>query len=294
MSLTLSPPDGPDDAAHDAALRRVAALAAEADGYRPFNEQALLDIAAARRTPILLREDGRVVGAAITAPDELDLVIAPEHRRRGLATEALTTLLSGTGTHLSAWSHGDHPGARALAARYGFSAVRTLLQLRLDPLPDHSRPAPGTKPLGRIDAFRPATDDAEWVALNALVFSGHPEQGSLTHDDLAARRAEPWFDPGDFLIARDPSGRMMGYNWLKLDPGEPGTGEIYAIGVHPDAAGQGLGRRLMSAGLARLAENGCTAASLYVEADNTPAVRLYRSLGFTDHTIDVQYRKEAA
>jgi mycothiol synthase len=51
---------------------------------------------------------------------------------------------------------------------------------------------------------------------------------------------------------------------------------------------------LMQRGLERLAQRGCTAASLYVEADNTSAVRLYRSLGFTDFTIDVQYRRLAS
>lgn len=141
-----------------------------------------------------------------------------------------------------------------------------------------------------IVAFRVGGDEAEWVALNARVFATHPEQGRVTADDLRAREAEPWFDARDFLVARDASGRMIGYNWLKIDPGES-TGEIYVIGVDAASAGQGLGRRLMRAGLARLAERGCTSATLYVEADNEPAVRLYRSLGFADHTVDVQYRR---
>jgi len=36
-------------------------------------------------------------------------------------------------------------------------------------------------------------------------------------------------------------------------------------------------------------ERGCTAADLYVEAENRSAVALYRSLGFTDASVDVQY-----
>jgi mycothiol synthase len=240
-----------------------------------------------------------VVGAAIVGGGELDLVAAPGFRRRGYATAALTELLSasaGSGS-LTAWSHGDHPAARALAARYGFVAERTLLQLRLSPIPTPGAAGERSERADvMIDAFRPGLDDDEWIALNALVFSHHPEQGGLTRADLDARQAEPWFDADDFLIARDHSGRMIGYNWLKVEPPEPAAtasepiGEIYVIGIHPDAAGRGLGRLLMAAGLGRLAERGISTASLYVDADNESAVHLYRSLGFTDFTIDVQYR----
>ena len=79
---------------------------------------------------------------------------------------------------------------------------------------------------------------------------------------------------------------MVGYCWLKI---EDGVGEFYVVGVDPDRQGSGLGRRLVAAGLAHLAERGIREASLYVEADNTPALALYRSFGFGDYSIDIQY-----
>jgi mycothiol synthase len=282
-----------------AEFRRVSAAAAEADGYQPFNEQALFDLAAGHRTPLLVRAGNAVVGAGILGRGELDLVIHPGDRRRGHASAALARILADTPGQLTAWSHGDHPAARARADRFGFTAERTLLQLRKDlsAEPPRAGAAP-THPVAGdagpdivIDAFRPGVDEADWVALNALVFAGHPEQGALTERDLAERQAEPWFVPGDFLVARDTAtGRMLGYNWLKIEDDSP-VGEIYVIGVHPDAAGLGLGRRLMQAGLDRLRERGCRTAALYVEADSAAAVHLYRSLGFADHTVDVQYRR---
>jgi mycothiol synthase len=143
-----------------------------------------------------------------------------------------------------------------------------------------------------IEDFRPDHDDDAWVALNARVFASHPEQGKLTLDDLHARMTEPWFDAADFLVARK-DGAIVGYNWLKVEtPDEPG--EIYVLGVDPAVAGRGLGRALMIAGLRRLRARGCRTAALYVEADSEGAVHLYRSLGFTDHTIDVQYRAAVA
>ena len=150
------------------------------------------------------------------------------------------------------------------------------------------RPAPEPS----ISAFRPGVDDGEWLALNARVFAWHPEQGGTTQRDLDDRMAEPWFRADDFLVARNEAGSMTGYCWLKVD-GAPATrvGEIYVVGVAPEASARGLGRALTSAGLARLRERGCTAAELYVEADNTPAVGLYRSLGFADAAVHVQYAR---
>ena len=293
----------PLDRAHpdtEARIDRVAAAALQADGYDPLNEQARFDLRDSRRTAWMVttptpQGDVADVGLLVTGNGELDLVIDPAHRRRGHGAAALAHALQAEPAGqapLTAWAHGDHPGARALAARFGFRAERTLLQLRRDlsgePGPEPSDAADSAaRPSGSIDAFRPGTDDSEWVALNALVFAGHPEQGGISEADLADRCGEDWFDARDFLLARDEHGRLIGYNWLKV---EGSLGEIYVIGVHPDAAGQGLGRTLMEAGLARLRSRGCDTAALYVEAESTGPVHLYRSLGFTDFTVDVQYR----
>ena len=47
----------------------------------------------------------------------------------------------------------------------------------------------------------------------------------------------------------------------------------------------------MYAGFARLASRGIRIAALYVESDNAAAVALYRSLGFNDHSVDIQYAR---
>ncbi|MDQ1580295.1 MAG: mycothiol synthase [Microbacteriaceae bacterium] len=293
-SLRLSVPDLTNQA-DSAGFYRVADAALDVDGYDPFNEQARLDVESGRRTPLVATvwseaEHGRAIGAAIVGRGELDLVIDPVFRGKGFGGVALEGILATTQGELSAWSHGDHPAARLLAERNGFTAVRTLLQLRLEPLgeADAGKSADGPT----IAAFDPETDEADWVELNARVFASHPEQGKLTIDDLRAREAEPWFDAGDFLLARNEDGRMIGYNWLKVEPGAQ-DGEIYVLGVDAGSAGRGLGRRLMRAGLNRLAARGCTSSTLYVEADSEAAVHLYRSLGFVDHTVDVQYHRAA-
>lgn len=50
-------------------------------------------------------------------------------------------------------------------------------------------------------------DGRAWVRANAEIFADHPEQGSLTVSDLAARMAQDWFDPTAFLLIEAPEGR---------------------------------------------------------------------------------------
>ena len=262
----------------------------------PFDEQTSFDVASGRRQLFALRTtlDDSPAGSAVLGDGALDLFIRQELRAQGLGGAAVAQLLERAGDGpLTAWSHEDHPAARALAARFGFAEARTLLQLRssLSGAPIGEEPRSGVSKQSHITPFRPGLDDAEWVALNARVFSWHAEQGGLTLADLAQRRAEPWFRADDFLVARDAAGAMIGYCWLKIEPGEPDMGEVYVIGVAPEASGRGLGRALLTAGLAQLRARGCTVAELYVEADNHNAVHLYRALNFRDHRVHVQYAR---
>jgi mycothiol synthase len=262
----------------------LAERATRADGQPPFSDQSLIDLGEGHRELIASGTDA----AAIATPDaaEAEFVVDPGARRRGLGEQLLTTLLARSGGTLRVWAHGDHPAARILAARHGLEPVRTLLQLRAA-IRD-ARPAArssGTE----VAAFRPGIDDAAWLAVNAAAFASHPEQGRLTQDDLDARKAEEWFEPLDFLLLRDGD-ELIGFCWLKV---EGDIGEFYAVGIAPHRQGEGLGRVLVEAGFARLAARGIRTASLYVEADNEPALRLYRSFGFGDYTVDVQYASGA-
>lgn len=266
----------------------VADAARRHDGPDPFNEQTRLDLASGRRTAYVGSVAGVAVGAAATGGGELDLVVLPAERGRGYGTALLTSLLPSLEPDVSAWSHGDHPAAGALAARHGFERVRTLLRLRLPSL-THVDPREATDGI-RIETFDPATDASDWLAVNARAFAGHPEQGRMTADDLAEREAESWFDPSDFLVARDGDGRMLGFHWMKLEPGADDA-EVYVLGVDPDAAGRGLGSALLTEGLLRMRARGRTSASLYVEGDNDRALGLYRRAGFVDDAVDVQYRR---
>jgi mycothiol synthase len=68
-------------------------------------------------------------------------------------------------------------------------------------------------------------------------------------------------------------------------------GEIYVIGVDPDAFGRRLGGALTVAGLDHLASRGLTVGMLYVDESNEPARKLYARLGFELHHRDRVYTR---
>ncbi|TDW15547.1 GNAT family N-acetyltransferase [Kribbella kalugense] len=114
--------------------------------------------------------------------------------------------------------------------------------------------------------------------------------------------------PQDFLDAMDPAAiaaswsdsitagrsrlyvavlgdQVVGYAGLgpERDPAAPpGTGELYALFIHPSYWGTGAGRALTDAACADLRENGCVNVWLWVLEANTRARRFYTTYGFTD------------
>ncbi|HEY8753466.1 MAG TPA: mycothiol synthase [Arthrobacter sp.] len=222
----------------------------------------------------------------------LEIAVHPTYRNQGVADRLVGALQSGRGLNgLLAWSHGNHEAAADLAARYGYGPVRELWKMRLTTataeLPDVGLPDGVT-----LRAFVPGRDEDSWLAANRAAFGHHPEQGSMSRADLEARMAEGWFDPAGFLLAVDADDRLLGFHWTKVHPrhgAHPAIGEVYAVGVTPDAQGMGLGKALTVAGIRYLQNLGLHAVMLYTDADNTAAVSLYRGLGFTRWDMDVMY-----
>jgi len=302
-------------------LEAARALIAEAeahDGVSPVSDQALL--AAARGQRELFAPPGAV---GILGQGEVDLVVRPEDRGRGLGTALLTQMLEsaddGAGEELRAWSHGENPAAEALLERAGFRPIRTLYRMALDPalLPSDGRdplalPVPDGYALRAFDPERPA-DAAAWVRANAAAFAHHPEQGRITEADFALMREEPWFDAADLiLLAEDgPGSEIAGSTWIKTVPakggstgagahdGKPNDGaavetELYAVGVRPEHAGRGLGGVLLDATLARMAQHRPTRVTLYVDGDNEAALKLYARVGFTVDQRSTQWARSGA
>jgi mycothiol synthase len=275
----------PDDL-HQAVLA-LGAAASQADAATSLSEDAVLRLRAGDGSVrhLLRHADDALVGYAqlVAGPGgfEGELLVDPAHRRRGhggALLAAVTAHTGGAATRL--WSHGDTPGAAALAAGAGWARARELLRLQ--------RPSAGLSDLPVPDLPHDVTvrgvDDEAWVTLNAAAFAAHPEQGRWSVADLRARLAEPWFDASLLLLADTRDG-LVGFCWMKV---EDSLAELYVLGVAPSRGGAGLGRALLVRGLRTVAGR-ASDVDLYVDGDNVPALRLYTGLGFTRASIDVQY-----
>jgi mycothiol synthase len=176
-------------------------------------------------------------------------------------------------------------------------------------------PPISTLPDFQVRAFEPGQDNEEWLNLNRLVFADHPENGSWTAEDLHLRFNQNWFNPQDFLVLTNRENKIVGWHWTKITPErysdlhispeypnsdnlkltppaivKPGSlGEIYIVGLHPIYHGKGLGRFITLIGMHHLVNRGCSTLTLYVDENNVPAVKLYKSLDFTIHHEDVCY-----
>ncbi|MCD2192873.1 mycothiol synthase [Actinomycetospora endophytica] len=287
-----------------AEIERLVDAVKHADGVSAWSESALLDLA----TPtghgrhLVVRDDGGglVAWAHVDAgePDDVvvELGVAPGARRHGVATALAREIRADPSVrpgHARVWAHGERPGSTALAASQGLHRDRELWMMRR-PADTGPLPPPRAAEGITIGALRVGQDEPDVVAVNARAFAWHPEQGAMTVDDVRRREQEPWFDAAGFLLARDDaSGRLLGFHWTKVHPdgardGGP-VGEVYVVGVDPEAQGRGLGGVLTLAGLHHLAGRGLDEVILYVEADNAPAVATYRRLGFEVDATDVSF-----
>ena len=274
-------------------IEGVLGLVADAeavDQMKALNEAAVLRLRRPHPTTrhVLVSENEQLVGyAQLESGIEWSagqLVVSPEHRRRGVGTLLLQRLIMESNSPLRVWAMGDSPAGRALAAAAGMAAQRELLimERRLD----EDLPEPVVPPGVEIRTFVPGQDEQEWLRVNAAAFAHHPEQALIDGDDLADRMAEPWFDPKGFFVATI-NDTMVGFHWTKQHQDQ--LGEVYVLGIEPSAAGRGLGKALLLTGLRSLQQRGNTRVELYVEADQPAAIGLYLSYGFATVSRDVMY-----
>lgn len=290
---------GPDSAA---AVQQILERATAADGTAPVSEQAASSLTRdSDARHLVATVDGTIAGYANLTPAHgehpamAEVVVDVPQRGRGLGARIVAAALDAGGTDTRIWAHGDLPAARAVARRLGLVGARELLQLRR-PLDEGELPEVQVPESVVLRTYRGSGDDAEILRVNAAAFAWHPEQGRWTARDVAERVAEPWFDPDGLFLAfdRDDPERLLGFHWTKVHPAsetEPSLGEVYVVGVDPQAQGRGLGRLLTLAGLHHLRDRGLPAVLLYVEGDNTAALNTYTKLGFDRFHTDIAYAR---
>jgi ribosomal protein S18 acetylase RimI-like enzyme len=101
------------------------------------------------------------------------------------------------------------------------------------------------------------------------------------------RRAEQWRDilqkqESHTVVARKPEGvaGFVSYGHWREESAAESLGEIWALYVHPEEWGKGLGRALLTLAVRELRSSGRHPVSLWVLTENIRGVRFYRAFGF--------------
>jgi len=133
--------------------------------------------------------------------------------------------------------------------------------------------------------IRPGTpDDAEGVARvhvetwqAAYAHALPREQLQALSVEEAVERSRRW--PPTFVAERD--GEILGFVSVGASRDPATDGELFAIYVHPEHWGTGVGRALIEAGEAELRKLGHEDAILWVLDDNPRARRFYELAGWS-------------
>jgi mycothiol synthase len=288
VNLELRQPASLNPEQADAVLRLIARAPDSADNP-PLGEHARFGLRAGfpvRHSLALLGPDA--VGYAQLSPDGAGASLELVADSVELASRVVGAFAPPPDPDTRLWAHGVSSTAAAFAQRHGWVAIRTLHQLRrsIDSSIDSSEAPPHDI---AIRPFRPGADDQRWLALNAKAFAGHREQGHWTQHELSQRIAADWFDPDGFLLAVRGD-QLLGFHWTKIHRLPGGAlGEVYVLGIDPQAQGMKLGSYLLRIGLEYLRSRAVSDVMLYVDEDNRPALSLYLGQGFTVHSTDFQY-----
>lgn len=253
----------------------------------PLQQQA--DGTRARRYQVCV--NGRPVGGVhlsthleygIEVARVQDLRIEEPDRGRGRGTVAVLAaeeVVRGWGCRrVEASVPADAAAALRLAKALGYVPRSRSMAKRLGE-------APAVLPAGSTARPMTETEFGPWLAEDAqrfadtLISRGVPEaeargkaeqgQADLLPDGLATENT--------LISVLEHEGRPVGTLWLAL---LPDTAYVFNVLVHADRRGQGHGRTLMLLAEVQAVPGGKDRVTLNVFADNTPAERLYTSLGY--------------
>jgi ribosomal protein S18 acetylase RimI-like enzyme len=140
------------------------------------------------------------------------------------------------------------------------------------------------------------TDAAAWWALRLRALRESPEAFGSTYDEaverplaIAARRALPDPDAPDNFTLGAFAPELVGFVGFEREEGRKNRhkGSIWGMFVAPESRGQGIGRELLAALVARARQqDGLEQIILTVVSENAAARELYRSYGFTTYGVE--------
>jgi len=234
--------------------------------------------------------EGKLVGYAVLGEDpSFDCQVLPEHEGSGIETQALKwaeiQLAELRQRDAQQWSGNLVSGARqddvnrmAFLEQHGFRyhgefAEANLLRSLDEPIPDSA------VPVGfRVRAVAEAGDIFKRAAAQREVW--HPwTVGKVSDDDYAYLQRLPGYYRDLDLVAVTPDGVIAAYVNGWIDPVNR-IGDFGPVGALPAYRRQGLTRAVLLECMRRMRARGMDRVCVSTGVSNTPARRLYESIGF--------------
>lgn len=243
---------------------------------------------------------GKLVGYATLGEDPaFDWQVLPEYEWRGIEAEALAWAeTSWTGLSKSVakrWSEHFGCGARqdnanriAFLEQYGFGrgeyAEVNMLRSLTDPIPRSALP-PGYQ----VRAFAGGSEISMRAAAQREVW--HPwTVGDVSDEDYGRFMQLPGYHQDLDVVAITPEGLIAAYVNGWIDPINR-IGDFGPVGALPAYRRQGLTRAVLLEALRRMEAHGMDRVCVSTGIANTPALRLYESIGFQIENKYLEYVK---
>jgi GNAT superfamily N-acetyltransferase len=249
-------------------------------------------------------EDDELLGWATTArnwwtsaPDGgiLSITVEPSRRGEGIGTalaEAADEHLDRLGVRTTRAGSLDEPGARALAARRGFSELAASAVSSVDPRTVEPRPVPAgveLVPLAALD------DPAPIHALDMELSRDIP------NEDFEAIGLDEWKNlfwespliDGEASLVAFVDGEVAGLTMIRIHP-PSGRAQNNLCGVRRAYRGRGLALLLKSHSLRRAAELGAAIALTDNDETNAPMLAVNRRLGYSPFARRLEWERSPA
>jgi mycothiol synthase len=230
----------------------------------------------------------------IIARTVLNCFVHHEHRRKGLATILFDNALRRSGEIGAKVAHVNirkkNEVARKVLSRLGFRLIRRSLELRIE-LDKASLSQNTTCPVRHLQAG----EESKLTEIQNRSFTGTWGFNPNTEEEIRYAISIGNSTPQEILLACEED-KPIGYCWTRIEHRagsntDETIGRIFMIGVDPDYRGREVGKNVLLAGLAHLKNKGIRVAELTVDSKNRSARKLYRSVGFKTHDINLWYEK---
>ena len=132
-----------------------------------------------------------------------------------------------------------------------------------------------------------ATEWSAWRALRLRALADSPDAFGATLADAQARADETWqallaqtvASARHLPLLAEVGKQPAGLAWVNI---EGDTATLYQVWVAPEHRGRGIAQALLARAIGWAREQRVAAVELDVTAGDTPAVRLYKRMGFEE------------